>query len=1594
LAVRKALSLIVLMMLLLTSPILAAERRYIPLDQASEPAEVSAQVVSGGFDDVIIQIEVPGFGIDETQTERGYFTRMEIGGCGRTIDIGKADLPVLRRAVEIPQGAVPEIEILEQTFAAYDLADLGYSRSVYPVQEPVEKLPGASEAAEFAYSGDFYSSSARYPDYDVRVAETGQMRGHRFASIEIAPLHYVPSEGRIDVLQRLVIRIKNTGGDIGLTQATIDRYYSPRFEREAAAALLNYLEPGVKAVPPLPVGYLIITDPDYADEIQPLADWKTTKGYLATVTATSAIPGGATTTAIKNYIKDAWQNWTVPPSFVLLVGDVADIPNWTGIGTDNPPTDLYYATMTDPDYIPDLGIGRFSVAEEAEVTYLVDKTIEYEKRLFSTTAWLKKAVFMASEDNYSVTEGTHNYVISTYLDPAGFYSQKLYSHTYHATTQQVRDAFNDGRVLGIYSGHGATTYWADGPVFYQSDVEGLTNAGKYPFVESYACYTGRYTESECFAETWIRQEGTAGIVFWGSSVTSYWDEDDVLEKQVFKAQFADGFTWVSGMLDQGKWGLYQYYSGGGSTQRYFEMYNIFGDPSIDIWTDTPADMVVTHDGVHAVGATTYAVQVDDAKGPVADALICLDMPGNVYETAYTDANGEAVVVLDPPPMTVGDMALTITRHNFNPAFENVQVIVPAIVTIDPDTILVETPTAVTVTVLDTLYQPIPEVVVTIEGWGLDPALRDTTGAGGQAVITVNPPFGEDLSVVGREIGLAYDAFSGVIHVAGASALPSPGVDAEVPDVGLSDALTPHYTGTLTGYSGHAGLEMFAVGGGVDTSTSTGEDSVFLDVVPVSTGDMTVVLAYPGYEIYTEIVPIIEVYGTVSGTVSDAVSDVPLVGVPVKVFTAGADTSTASPVFEVTSGVGGTYASPESIAVGNYDFYAREFGYLNYFATVMVYYGSNTHDIEMDPAPSGVVSGTVTEDSTGAPLSATIDIYRSDDMSLYATAYSDSNMGGAYTTPGLPYFDYLFRVRATHHMTHSQYLTVDEATETADFVLVPTQGNILVVDDYDGSKSYAAKTGAKGEVIAFNGVPNFGDSGTKSADQIAQDLADIGYDVVSETAAETDPGTWPNYDIVVWSSGDDTQPVSVSAYRASLNQYVAAGGKLIIEGGEIGYDAASYPGYPNFADSTLHIIDWEHDSSGNLSVAMPAHPVATTPNALPATLSMAYVNYGDQDALVPAAGNSIVYQWSTYSGQGGVLVYDDTPDPQSAQVIFYSFDYTAVTDADGRRDLLENSVVHLLTEEGPPTGMMSGYVYLFGELDHSGVVIDNGAGRADTTDACGYWMIDALHNGTYNVTASKAGYADSTRVVQIAGGGAVTNVNFTLYKVLEYFDSPAAAIPDNDPSGKRFYIDVPVDATVHSLDCYVDITHPYRGDLIVELKSPGGVTVRLHNRTDLGLDDIITWYDSETEPDGPGSMDDFVGVSTMGKWELWVSDNASGDVGTLNTWGLRFSFPPDVAGVDTRGIPPAHFLAQNSPNPFGAQTSIRFGLPRAENIDLSVFNIEGRKVATLAGGLFEPGIYTLAWDGRDSAGRKVASGIYFCRLEAGAFEGTTKMLLMK
>jgi hypothetical protein len=99
-------------------------------------------------------------------------------------------------------------------------------------------------------------------------------------------------------------------------------------------------------------------------------------------------------------------------------------------------------------------------------------------------------------------------------------------------------------------------------------------------------------------------------------------------------------------------------------------------------------------------------------------------------------------------------------------------------------------------------------------------------------------------------------------------------------------------------------------------------------------------------------------------------------------------------------------------------------------------------------------------------------------------------------------------------------------------------------------------------------------------------------------------------------------------------------------------------------------------------------------------------------------------------------------------------------------------------------------------------------------------------------------------------------------------------------------------------------------------------------------------------------------------------------------------------VDVR-VPGARVeLAQNSPNPFNPTTTIRYTLTANEQVGLAIYAADGSLVRMLVDGVKERGAHDVTWDGRDSSGRPVGSGVYFYRLTAGKFNESRKMVLLK
>ena len=130
------------------------------------------------------------------------------------------------------------------------------------------------------------------------------------------------------------------------------------------------------------------------------------------------------------------------------------------------------------------------------------------------------------------------------------------------------------------------------------------------------------------------------------------------------------------------------------------------------------------------------------------------------------------------------------------------------------------------------------------------------------------------------------------------------------------------------------------------------------------------------------------------------------------------------------------------------------------------------------------------------------------------------------------------------------------------------------------------------------------------------------------------------------------------------------------------------------------------------------------------------------------------------------------------------------------------------------------------------------------------------------------------------------------------------------------------------------------------------------------------------------------------------------IGTIIIFAVRdrFSIESIISNSNNKPVevfyeenvlnPDLFTLKQNFPNPFNPTTQIEFELGASENIELLIFDVNGRKIKELANGYFNKGIYTFTWDSRDDFGNIVSSGMYIYSLISNDKISTQKMLLLK
>jgi hypothetical protein len=168
----------------------------------------------------------------------------------------------------------------------------------------------------------------------------------------------------------------------------------------------------------------------------------------------------------------------------------------------------------------------------------------------------------------------------------------------------------------------------------------------------------------------------------------------------------------------------------------------------------------------------------------------------------------------------------------------------------------------------------------------------------------------------------------------------------------------------------------------------------------------------------------------------------------------------------------------------------------------------------------------------------------------------------------------------------------------------------------------------------------------------------------------------------------------------------------------------------------------------------------------------------------------------------------------------------------------------------------------------------------------------------------------------------------------------------------------------------------------------------------GQDAVVLSYSPEGELLGYrtwGGAEEDVALDLVAEGnDLYVTGrSASLHPGT--TWAaylMKVSMDSIVTSVRSEPVISGFSLQQNYPNPFNPTTIIEYRLPRAAHVTLRIYNSMGQEVHTLVDAVKQPAVYKIEWDGKNSRGRSVGTGLYVLRMEAGEFVSSKKIIFLR
>jgi len=463
--------------------------------------------------------------------------------------------------------------------------------------------------------------------------------------------------------------------------------------------------------------YLIVVpnDPLWMPYAEQIKEWRTLQGISTDIKTLDEI-GDHSVSGLENYFNNAYDNWDVPPVAVLLMADYGTngtttivSPVWESYCV----SDNIFADVND-NSMPDIIFARMTAHNEEQLNTMVSKMLDYEANPptnsdfyhrpitalgWQTERWFQicsetvggywrevkgkepvriNEIYQGNPGNYWSTNSNTPMVVD-YFGPDGLgyipATPAELGGWAGGNSQMVINAINDGAFAIQHRDHGMETGWGE-PSFLNSHINQLTNTedNEMPYIFSINCLTGEYDMSgECFAEKFHRHThngenaGALGILaasevsysfvndtyVWGLFDNIYPDFMPDYGQVVPERGFLPAFANAAGkyFLEQSQWP-----SNPNSKEVTYNLFHHHGGAFMQVYSEVPQELTVSHDPVLLSGLTGFPVFADEGS------FIALTVDGEIIGTATSEGGSTEISIPVQEPGNI--MIVTVTKQDY------------------------------------------------------------------------------------------------------------------------------------------------------------------------------------------------------------------------------------------------------------------------------------------------------------------------------------------------------------------------------------------------------------------------------------------------------------------------------------------------------------------------------------------------------------------------------------------------------------------------------------------------------------------------------------------------------------------------------------------------------------------------------------------------------------------------------------------------------------------------------------------------------------------------------------------------------------------